>query len=148
MFTMTNMDVTKETFQVNFFSTIQFTQIIARMMMRKKKGSVIFISSSAAFDGGAGLEYSASKAAVIGAARRMAKECGSFNIRVNVIAPGLVETDMGNSMSAEDEATAINMNIMHRKGKPDEIADSVIFLASDMSGFITGQVLRVDGGLI
>jgi 3-oxoacyl-[acyl-carrier protein] reductase len=148
MFTMTKMDTVKETFQVNFFSTIKFTQQIARAMMRKKSGSIIFISSSAAFDGGAGMEYSASKAAIIGAARRLARECGNFNIRVNVVAPGLTDTDMGNSMSAEDEEIAKSMNIMHRKGRPKEIADAIVFLGSDMSGFITGQVLRVDGGLI
>lgn len=148
MFTMTKMDTVKETFQVNFFSTIKFTQQIARAMMRKKSGSIIFISSSAAFDGGAGMEYSASKAAIIGAARRLARECGNFNIRVNAVAPGLTETDMGNSMSAEDEEIAKSMNIMHRKGQPKEIADAVVFLGSDLSGFITGQVLRVDGGLI
>lgn len=145
---MTKMKTIHEVFQINFFSAIAFTQMISKNMMRHKAGSIIFISSSAAFDGGANLEYSASKAALIGAVRRLALELGPFNIRVNAIAPGLTETDMGNSMSEEDEAIAMSRNIMGRKGRPEEIADVTVFLASEMSRFMTGQVLRVDGGLI
>ncbi|MCI7784841.1 MAG: SDR family oxidoreductase, partial [Succinivibrio sp.] len=111
------------------------------------KGSIIFVSSSAAFDGGANIEYSASKAAIIGAAKRIAKELCVGGIRVNVVAPGLTSTDMGNSMSEEDEKVALSMNLMKRKGQPSEIADAIAFLASDMASFITAQVLRVDGGL-
>ncbi len=144
---MTKMETVKTAFEVNLFSQMLLTQQLARNMMRNKKGSIVFISSSAAFDGGANIEYSASKAAIIGEMRRLAVEYGSFNIRVNAVAPGLTATDMGNSMSEEDEAIALSMNIMHRKGEPSEIADSVMFLASDMSTFVTGQVLRVDGGL-
>ena len=148
MFTMTRIETMKEAFQVNLFSSLLFTQLISKSMMRKKAGSIIFISSSAAFDGGANIEYSASKAAVVGAGRRLALELGTFGIRVNVVAPGLTATDMGNSMSPEDEAIAVSRNIMGRKGEPEEIADAVVFLASDMARFITGQVLRVDGGLL
>lgn len=148
MFTMTRIETMKEAFQVNLFSSLLFTQLISKSMMRKKAGSIVFISSSAAFDGGANIEYSASKAAVVGAGRRLALELGTFGIRVNVVAPGLTATDMGNSMSPEDEAIAVSRNIMGRKGEPEEIADAVVFLASDMARFITGQVLRVDGGLL
>lgn len=148
MFAMTRIETMKEAFQVNLFSSLLFTQLISKSMMRKKAGSIIFISSSAAFDGGANIEYSASKAAVVGAGRRLALELGTFGIRVNVVAPGLTATDMGNSMSPEDEAIAVSRNIMGRKGEPEEIADAVVFLASDMARFITGQVLRVDGGLL
>lgn len=148
MLAMTKMETIRDVFQINFFSAIAFTQLIAKNMMRNKFGSIVFISSSAAFDGGANIEYSASKAALIGAVRRLALELGKFNIRVNAVAPGLTETDMGNSMSDEDEAIAISRNIMGRKGKPKEIADATLFLTSELSSFITGQVLRVDGGLI
>lgn len=148
MLAMTRMETVKDAFQVNLFSSLLFTQLISKAMMRKKSGSVIFISSSAAFDGGANVEYSASKAALIGAARRLAVELGAFHIRVNVVAPGLTSTDMGNSMSPEDEAIALSKNIMKRKGEPEEIADVVVFLGSDMSRFMTGQVVRVDGGLL
>lgn len=147
LITMTKMDTIKEVFQVNFFSHMLLTQLISKNMMRYKQGSIIFISSSAAFDGGANVEYSASKAALIGATRRLAVELGTYGIRVNAIAPGLTDTDMGGTMSEEDEAIALSMNVMHRKGKPEEIASVATFLGSEMSTFMTAQVLRVDGGL-
>lgn len=146
--TMTRMETIKNAFQINLFSSLLFTQLIGKNMMRNKVGSVVFLSSSAAYDGGANIEYSASKAAIIGSVRRLAMEFGKFNVRVNAVAPGLTSTDMGNSMSPEDEAIAISRNIMKRKGQPEEVADVVVFLASDMSRFMTGQVLRVDGGLL
>lgn len=146
-FAMTKMDTIREAFNVNLFGPMLLTQLMARSMMRNKKGSIVFISSSAAYDGGANIEYSASKAAILGEVKRLAVEYGPYNIRVNAVAPGLTATDMGNSMNKEDEKIALSMNIMHRKGEPREIADSVAFLGSDMSSFITAQVLRVDGGL-
>lgn len=146
-FAMTKMDTIKSAFEVNLFGPMLLTQLLARNMMRSKSGSIVFVSSSAAFDGGANIEYSASKAAIIGEVKRLAVEYGSYNIRVNAVAPGLTATDMGNSMNEEDEKIALSMNIMKRKGEPREIADTVAFLASDMSSFITAQVIRADGGL-
>ena len=131
-FSMTKMETFKKVFDVNFFSSMAFTQVISRIMMRAKAGSIVFISSSAAYDGGANIEYSASKAAIIGAMRKLAIDLGAFGIRVNAIAPGLTSTDMGNSMSEE----------------PEEIANAVAFLGSDLSSFITKQVICVDGGLL
>lgn len=148
MLGMTPMSAVKESFQVNVFSGLLFTQLISKSMMRAKKGSIIFLSSSAAFDGGSNIEYSAGKAAVLGAARRLAVELGPFGIRVNAIAPGLTDTDMGGITSEEVKALAVGRNIMKRMGQPEEIADAVVFMSSDMSRFITGQVLRVDGGLL
>lgn len=145
---MTGMDTIKNVFQVNFFSHMLFTQFILRKMINLKNGSIIFITSSAAFDGGANLEYCASKAAIIGAVRRLAVEMGNFNIRVNAVAPGLTDTDIVNNMGINYIEEAISKNIMKRIGDVFEIADAVLFLASQMSTFITGQVLRVDGGLL
>lgn len=146
--TMTKMETIHQAFQVNLFSALLLTQGIAKLMMRQKSGSVVFVSSSAAFDGGSNIEYCASKGAINGAVKRLAIELGAFGIRVNAVAPGLTSTNMGNSMSEEDEAIALSMNVMKRKGDVTEIADSVLFLASDMASFITGQILRVDGGLL
>ena len=143
---MTKMDHIRDTFQINLFSPMLFTQQISRSMMRSKGGSVVFISSSAAYDGGANIEYSSSKAAIIGEVKRLAVEYGPYDIRVNAIAPGLTDTDMG-QMDEKDEEIALSMNIMKRKGRPEEIANVAAFLVSDKSSFITSQVLRVDGGL-
>lgn len=146
-FAMTKMETIRSAFEVNLFGPMLLTQLLARNMMRNKSGSIVFVSSSAAFDGGANIEYSASKAAIIGEVKRLAVEYGPYNVRVNAVAPGLTATDMGNSMSEEDEKVALSMNIMKRKGEPREIADTVAFLASNMSSFITAQVIRADGGL-
>ena len=146
-FAMTKMETIRSAFEVNLFGPMLLTQLLARNMMRNKSGSIVFVSSAAAFDGGANIEYSASKAAIIGEVKRLAVEYGPYNVRVNAVAPGLTATDMGNSMSEEDEKIALSMNIMKRKGEPREIADTVAFLASDMSSFITAQVIRADGGL-
>lgn len=148
MLAMTPMSAVKQSFQVNVFSSLLFTQLISKSMMREKRGSVIFLSSSAAFDGGSNIEYSAGKAALLGAARRLAVELGGFGIRVNAVAPGLTDTDMGAITSEEVKAIAVTRNIMKRMGKPEEVADAVLFLASDLSRFMTGQTLRVDGGLL
>ena len=148
MLAMTPMSVVRESFQINVFSSLLFTQLIGKSMMRSRQGSVIFLSSSAAFDGGSNIEYSAGKAALVGAVRRLAVELGSFGIRVNALAPGLTDTDMGGITSEEVKAIAVSRNVMKRLGKPEEIADAAGFLASDLSRFITGQTLRVDGGLL
>lgn len=148
MLAMTTMDEIKNTFQVNFFSPLLFTQLISKNMMKNKSGAIIFISSAAVFDGGSDVEYTASKAAIVGAVRRLAIELGVFGIRVNAVAPSLTDTNMGHNRSEADTAASISRNVMKRMGKPEEIADAAVFLASDMSRFITGQTLRVDGGLL
>lgn len=145
---MTRMSTIHESFQINLFSSILLTQMISKNMMKNKKGSIIFLSSAAAFDVGVNIEYSASKAAINATTKRLARELAPFGIRVNAVAPGLIETDMAHNMSDEDQAIAVNMNVLKRKGEPSEIANVEVFLASEMSSFMTGQVLRVDGGLL
>lgn len=144
---MTKMETIHEVFQVNYFSHMLLTQLVSKNMMRNKAGSIVFLASSAAFDGGANIEYCASKAALIGAVKRIAVELGGLGIRCNAIAPGLTETEMGLSMSEEDIEIAKNMNTMKRLARPEEIANTAVFLGSDLSTFTTAQVLRVDGGL-
>lgn len=148
MFTMTSMEKMKEMFEVSFFSGILFTQLLCRRMMKAHHGNIIFITSSAAFEAGFNLEYTAAKAAVVGAVRRLARELGHFGIRVNGVAPGLTSTDMGNALKENEEEIALSMSILGRKAEPEEIADVVLFLASDLSRFMTAQILRVDGGML
>ncbi|MBQ7678511.1 MAG: SDR family oxidoreductase [Butyrivibrio sp.] len=148
MFTMTDMAGIRQTFEVNLFSAVGLSQLLCRNMMRNKQGSIIFLSSAAAYDGGMSLEYNSSKAAVIGAMRSMAVQLGQYQIRVNAIAPGFIGTEMGDSMDPHLQEITLNRCIMKRQGQPEEIADAALFLASDLSRFMTGQVLRVDGGIL
>lgn len=148
MAAMTPMNSMKEVFQINYFSPFLFTQTISRYMMRHKKGSIVFISSTAIYDAWSNVEYVASKSAITGEVKRLALELGPMGIRVNAVAPGLTDTELAGTMSEEDEKTAMERSIMKRRAKPEEVADAVAFLASDMSSFITSQILRVDGGLL
>lgn len=149
LFQMISIQEMRREFDVNFFAHMQITQYISRIMMRRKKGSIINISACAGLDGNTGmLPYVSSKAAMIGATKRLAIELGKYNIRVNSVAPGLTDTDMASQMSEELEKEVMNHLIIKRKAKKEEIADAVVFLASDKSSYITGQVLRVDGGML
>lgn len=147
LFQMTTIEAMKDLFEVNFFSHILITQYISRVMIRQKYGSIVNIASIAALDGDpAQLEYVSSKAAVIGATKKLAIELGKHNIRVNALAPGLADTEMVSNMSKEYLEGTIQNTIMKRLGRKEEIANAVMFLASDLSSYITGQVIRVDGG--
>jgi 3-oxoacyl-[acyl-carrier protein] reductase len=118
-------------------------------MMRQKSGSIINISSSAALEGNEGrTAYASAKAAMITSTKVLAKELAPYNIRVNAVAPGLTQTEMMESSTPEDALKeTLNRICMKRVGQPEEIANSVLFLASDLSSYMTSQVLRVDGGM-
>lgn len=138
-----------DTFQVNFFSQILFTQYIVRWMQRKKtKGSVVFTSSIAAFAGGEGqTAYAASKAAIVGAMRSMAIELGKDGIRVNAVSPGVIKSPMTAGLGEEALRGRIMKMDIPRLGDADEVSNLFMFLASDLSAHMTGQVIRVDGGM-
>lgn len=147
-FVMTSMAKIKEVFEVNFFAQMQLTQLVARLMMRKNKGSIINIASIAGIDGNpAQLEYVACKAAMIGATKKLAFELGNNNLRVNAIAPGVIDTEMGHEVEDTLMAETLEKTVMKRLGTPEEVAGAALFLASDLSSYITGQILRVDGGM-
>jgi 3-oxoacyl-[acyl-carrier protein] reductase len=147
LFLMSSVDTMREVFEINFFSQMLITQYIVRLMTKYKSGSIVNVASIAGIDGNPGqLEYVSSKAAVIGATKKLADELAEHNIRVNAIAPGIVQTDMIDRMAEEVLHNNLLQTNMKRLGQPDEIAKAVLFFASDMSSFITGQILRVDGG--
>ena len=149
LFQMTSMEKMREVFEVNFFAQMAFSQYIVKLMVRQKSGSIINVSSSAALDANPGRgAYGASKAAVICMTRAMAHELAESNVRVNAIAPGVTGTGMvAASMSEAVIKDTLRRTRLKRMGQPSEIANAAVFLASDHASYITGQVLRVDGGL-
>jgi 3-oxoacyl-[acyl-carrier protein] reductase len=145
---MTTMEQMKKVFEVNFFSQMLLTQYITKIMMRNKAGSVINISSISAIDGNPGqLAYTASKAAIIGATKTLSAELAGYGIRVNAIAPGVIDTEMTKKMPPEVLKRLMAKSDLKHLGLPSEVAGVILFLASDMSSYVTGQVLRVDGGI-
>ena len=134
---------------INLRSVFNMTKQVIRPMMKAKSGSIINMSSIIGIRGNAGQSsYAASKAGVIGFTKSVAHELGSRNIRCNAIAPGFVETDMTHYLKDGDASTEFLKKIpLNRFGKAEEIADVTLFLASDMSSYITGQVISACGGL-
>ena len=147
-FPMTDMAKIKKVFEVNFFALTLLTQYISRLMLRQNSGSIVNIASIAGIDGDpAQYEYAASKAAVIGGTKKLARELAPNNIRVNAIAPGMIQTEMGAHIEDNLRDEILNKVMMRRMGRPEEIANAIAFLASDMASYMTGQVIRVDGGI-
>ncbi|HEY6899836.1 MAG TPA: 3-oxoacyl-[acyl-carrier-protein] reductase [Puia sp.] len=138
-----------EVMDINLKSVFNMTKQVIRPMMKAKKGSIVNMSSIIGMVGNAGqASYAASKAGIIGFTKSVAKELGSRNIRCNAIAPGFVETDMTHYLKDGDGAKKFLEGIpLGRFGKAEEIADTTLFLASDMSSYITGQVISICGGL-
>jgi len=133
---------------VNLKSAYLCTKAAVRIMMKKRSGSIINISSVAGLMGNAGqANYAASKAGLIGFTKSVAREFAARGITCNAVAPGFIETRMTDSLSAEIKESYLKSIPLGRYGTPSEVADLVVFLASDSARYITGQVINIDGGL-
>ncbi len=147
------MRMTEEDFDkvidVNLKSVFNMTKAVQRTMLKQRKGSIINMSSVVGVKGNAGQSnYAASKAGIIGFSKSMALELGSRNIRTNVIAPGFIETEMTGKLDEKTVQSWRDAIPLKRGGSPEDIANVCVFLGSDMSGYVTGQVLNVDGGML
>lgn len=138
-----------EVMRVNLKSVFNLTKAVTKPMMRAKSGSIINITSVVGVMGNAGqANYAASKAGMIGFTKSIAKELGSRNIRTNAIAPGFIETEMTGELKEEQLQDWLKNVPLKRAGQGEDIANACVFLGSDMSKYITGQVLVVDGGML
>ena len=134
--------------QVNLKSAFNFTHAVTPVMMRQRPGSIISLSSVVGLNGNAGqATYAASKAGIIALTKSVAKELGSRGVRANAIAPGFIITDMTKALSEETLKSFVSMIPMKRGGEPEEVAKVALFLASDLSSYVSGQVIQVNGAM-
>jgi 3-oxoacyl-[acyl-carrier protein] reductase len=134
---------------VNLKSAFYLCGAVARPMMKQRSGSIVLMTSIVGLIGNAGqAAYAASKAGLVGLCKSLAKELGSRNIRVNAVAPGLIETAMTEKMPDAAREFLIKQAALGRSGKPEDVSGVVAFLCSDAAGYVTGQTLVVDGGVL
>ena len=145
---MTSIEDIRKVFDINYFAVAQMMQIVSRYMLRHGGGSIVNVASISGLELAAGnCAYGTSKAAVIALTKTIAKEFAAMNIRVNAVAPGLTDTNMATLMEEKAGQDMVRSTAFDRLARPEEIADAIVYLASDKASFITGQVLRVDGGM-
>jgi 3-oxoacyl-[acyl-carrier protein] reductase len=133
---------------VNLRAAFMASKVAVRSMLRNKWGRIISISSVAGVMGQRGsANYAASKAGLIGMSKSLAREVGKKGVTVNCVAPGFIETDMTKVLLPQVKEAAISVIPMEKQGQPEDVASAVAFLASDEAGYITGEVIRVDGGM-
>ena len=147
-FMMSKMEDLHRVFQINYFSQLVFTQGLLGCLKKAKGASIVNMISIAGLDGGMGVTaYGSSKAAVALTTKVLAQELSLFRIRVNGVAPGMVETDMAVSMGEKAIENTVSSSALRRLAKPEEVARLVAFLASEDASYIAGQIIRIDGGI-
>ena len=149
LLSMSRVDDLLEQFEVNFYSIVKISKGISRLMTKNKNGIIVNISSTASLDGNIGKSfYGSSKAALNTFTKVLSRELGPYGVRVNAIAPGMTDTTMLGSFSKQIIDETLSNTLTRKLTTPEDIANVVMFLASDMSSYVTGQVIRVDGGMI
>jgi 3-oxoacyl-[acyl-carrier protein] reductase len=147
LFQMTPLTDVRSVFDVNFFAQLELTQLIIRRMSRQKSGAIVNIGSIAGLELASGnVGYGVSKAALMAFTQTLASEVGHLGVRVNAVAPGLVDTEMANQMEKKAGTEMIQNSAMKRLATAEEIAQVVLFLSSDVASFVNGQVIPVNGG--
>ena len=146
-FSMTSFETMQKTMEVNFLSQVYLAQLVSRYMMKAKAGSIVNVASVAGIESEeGGIAYGSSKAAVIFATKTMSLELGPYGIRVNSVSPGFIDTDMWAGRKDEIKEKILSETPLRRQGEPREAANAILFLASDLSSYITRQNIVVDGG--
>lgn len=149
MLGMATEELMHEIYNINVFGSMFISQQASKFMLKNRRGSIINLSSIVGTNGNKGQTvYASSKAAIIGFTKSLSKELAIFGIRVNAIAPGFIETDMTAGMDQKFYEKNKSMIGMGRMGKPEDIAKVALFLASDLSEYVTGQIIGVDGGFL
>lgn len=146
---MVTNEILNEVFSVNVYAVINAIQYAAKLMARQRSGSIVNISSIVGVTGNEGqIAYSASKGAVISLTKTAAKELAPLGIRVNAIAPGMIDTAMLHSIGEERVQSFLDKIKMGRLGSPEDVANTALYLASELSGYVTGQIIGVDGAVL
>ena len=147
LLSQSNINDVEMLFKVNYFSVLRIIQMVSKKMIVKRKGAIINMASLAGIEPNPGkIAYGSSKAAIILMTQCLAKELGVFGIRVNAIAPGPIETEMIHQYDNDMLVKLISESSLRRLGKPIEIANAALFLASDNASYINGEILKIDGG--
>lgn len=146
-FMMTTEETMKRLYEVNYFACIQLIKTVAKRMILQKEGNIINVTSASGFEHNVGtFAYGVTKAAMNWATLTISRELAPYNIKVNAVAPGVTDTEINNNNEENIEKNVIPRMNIARKGRPEEIADGVLFLLSDAASFISGQIIRIDGG--
>ena len=146
---MVEPDLIKKTYATNVFALIDISKRASKLMLKNRRGSIINLTSIIGVEGNLGQSiYSSSKSAILGFTKSLSKELASLNIRVNGVAPGFIDTDMTRGMDEKFFNKTLSSIALGRIGQPQDVAKTILFLASDLSEYVTGQIIGVDGGMV